>query len=124
MLSSAIYSAVNVQDEPASHFDAIIVGAGISGIDAAYRLQERNPKIRYMILEGRATLGGTWDLFRYPGVRSDSDIVTLGFPFRPFRGDRSIVDGPSIWQYVDDTARHYGIDRRIRYGHKVIATDW
>jgi cation diffusion facilitator CzcD-associated flavoprotein CzcO/short-subunit dehydrogenase len=106
------------------HFDALIIGAGISGIDNAYRLKERNPRLRYLILESRVALGGTWDLFRYPGVRSDSDIATLGFPFRPFRGDKAIVDGATIWQYVKETAQHYGIDRRIRYGHRVVAADW
>ena len=104
--------------------DVVIVGAGISGIDAAYRLRERNPALRYVILEAREALGGTWDLFRFPGIRSDSDIVTLGFPFRPYRGDKSIVDGATIRRYVDETARHYGIDEQIRYGHKVVATDW
>jgi cation diffusion facilitator CzcD-associated flavoprotein CzcO len=106
------------------HVDALIVGAGISGIDIAYRLRQRNPRLQYLILEGRTTLGGTWDLFRYPGVRSDSDIVTLGFPFRPYRGDRSIVDGATIRAYVAETAAHYGIDRNVRYGHQVVATDW
>ena len=78
------------------HLDVLIVGAGISGIDAAYRLRQHNRKLSYAILESRATLGGTWDLFRYPGIRSDSDIVTLGFPFRPYRGAKSIVDGATI----------------------------
>jgi cation diffusion facilitator CzcD-associated flavoprotein CzcO len=106
------------------HFDVLIVGAGISGIDAAYRLRERNPHLSFAILEGRDALGGTWDLFRYPGIRSDSDIVTLGFPFRPYRGDRAIVDGASIRTYVEETAHHYGIDRAIRFGHRVVAADW
>jgi len=109
---------------PAEHLDVVIVGAGISGIDVAYRLRERNPKLAYALLESRTTLGGTWDLFRYPGIRSDSDIVTLGFPFRPYRGDKSIVDGASIREYVAETARHYDIDRQIRYGHKVLSADW
>jgi flavin-dependent dehydrogenase len=82
--------------EGISDFDVIVVGAGISGIDVAYRLRERNPRMRYVVLEARAAIGGTWDLFRYPGVRSDSDIVTLGFPFRPYRGEKSIVDGDTI----------------------------
>jgi len=104
--------------------DVVIVGAGISGIDFAYRLNQRNPALRYVILEARAALGGTWDLFRFPGIRSDSDITTLSFPFRPYRGEKSIVDGATIRRYVDETARHYGIDRHIRYGHSVVATDW
>jgi len=92
--------------------DVVIVGAGISGIDAAYRLRERNPALRYVILEARTALGGTWDLFRFPGIRSDSDIATLSFPFRPYRGEKSIVDGATIRRYVDETARHYGIGTR------------
>ena len=104
--------------------DVVIVGAGISGIDFAYRLRERNPGLRYVILEARAALGGTWDLFRFPGIRSDSDITTLSFPFRPYRGEKSIVDGATIRGYVDETARHYGIDQQIRYGHTVVATEW
>jgi cation diffusion facilitator CzcD-associated flavoprotein CzcO len=106
------------------HVDVVIVGAGISGIDAAYRLRERNPTLDYIILEGRGTLGGTWDFFRFPGIRSDSDIATLSFPFRPYRGEKSIVDGATIRHYVEETARHYGIDRQIRYGHKVVAAEW
>ncbi|HTW85570.1 MAG TPA: NAD(P)/FAD-dependent oxidoreductase [Candidatus Sulfotelmatobacter sp.] len=105
-------------------YDVVIVGAGISGIDAAYRLHERNPELTYTILESRSALGGTWDVFRYPGIRSDSDIVTLGFPFRPYRGEKSIVDGATIRAYVAETAAHYGIDRRIRYRHTVVAAEW
>jgi len=104
--------------------DVIVVGAGISGIDAAYRLRKQNPSLRYMILEARSAVGGTWDLFRYPGVRSDSDIATLGFPFRPYRGEKSIVDGATIRRYVEETAHLFGIDEHIRYGHSVVATDW
>jgi monooxygenase len=111
-------------DEVLPYVDVVIVGAGISGIDAAYRLRERNPALRYVILEARAALGGTWDLFRFPGIRSDSDIATLSFPFRPYRGEKSIVDGATIRRYVDETARHYGIDQHIRYGHMVVATQW
>jgi cation diffusion facilitator CzcD-associated flavoprotein CzcO len=106
------------------HLDVVIVGAGISGIDLAYRIRQLNPKLSFTILERRATLGGTWDFFRYPGIRSDSDIVTLGFPFRPYRGEGSIVDGATIRAYVADTAKHYGIDRSIRFGHRVLAAEW
>ena len=104
--------------------DVLIVGAGLSGIDAAWRLQQRLPHKSYLILEGRERIGGTWDLFRYPGVRSDSDMYTLGFPFRPWRGDRSIVEGPAIRDYVEETARQAGIDRHIRFGHRVVRADW
>jgi monooxygenase len=106
------------------HVDVLIVGAGISGIDAAYHLQTRCQGKTYAILEARDAIGGTWDLFRYPGIRSDSDMYTLGFPFRPWRGDRAIVDGPSIRAYVEDTARAFDIDRHIRFGHKVTRASW
>lgn len=109
---------------PSSHVDVAIIGAGISGIDAGYRLQRGNPKLTYAILEGRASLGGTWDLFRYPGIRSDSDMATLGFPFHPWRDEKMIADGAAIREYIERTARTYGIDRRIRYGHRVVAAEW
>ena len=112
-------------EPPASeHFDVLIVGAGISGIDAAWHLQKRCPGKSWQILEGRKGMGGTWDLFRYPGVRSDSDMYTLGFPFRPWKGDRSIVDGTAIREYVEETARTYGIDRNIRFSHRVTRACW
>jgi monooxygenase len=105
-------------------FDVLIVGAGISGIDAAYHLQTALPKKSYAILEGRDAIGGTWDLFRYPGVRSDSDMYTLGFPFRPWQADEAIAGGPAIWKYIRETAEHYGIDRQIRLGHRMIRASW
>ena len=92
------------------HLDVLIVGAGLSGIGAAYHLQDRCPDKRYALLEARADLGGTWDLFRYPGVRSDSDMHTLGYSFRPWNGPRAIADGPAILKYLRDTAQAYGID--------------
>jgi monooxygenase len=104
--------------------DVLIVGAGISGIGAACRLKERCPGKSFLILEARDRIGGTWDLFRYPGIRSDSDMYTLGFPFRPWRGDRAIVDGPSIRAYVEETAREFGVDDFIRFGHKALRADW
>jgi cation diffusion facilitator CzcD-associated flavoprotein CzcO len=104
--------------------DVIVVGAGISGIDAGYHLQTSCPTMTYAILEARDAIGGTWDLFRYPGIRSDSDMLTLGFPFRPWESDKLIADGPSILQYVRDTAAHYGIDGKIRFHHKVVAAHW
>ncbi|MGW4477121.1 flavin-containing monooxygenase [Rhodococcus triatomae] len=106
------------------HVDVLIVGAGLSGIGAAHHLQEAFPGRSYAILESRDTLGGTWDLFRYPGVRSDSDMQTLGYRFRPWTGDQAIADGPAILDYVRDTAADAGIDRRIRYGHKVVHAAW
>ncbi len=106
------------------HLDVLIVGAGLSGIGAAFHLQDRCPDKRYGILEARADLGGTWDLFRYPGVRSDSDMHTLGYAFRPWTGAKAIADGPAILQYLRDTAQAYGIDQHIRFHHKVIAASW
>jgi monooxygenase len=106
------------------HVDVLIVGAGISGIDAAYHLQKRCPGKSYLILEGRGRVGGTWDLFRYPGIRSDSDMYTLGFPFRPWTGEKAIADGGAIRDYVEATAREFGIYERIRFGEKVIRADW
>ena len=106
------------------HFDVVVVGAGISGVGAGYHLQAHSPDRSYVILEGRERMGGTWDLFRYPGIRSDSDMYTLGFSFRPWTEAKSIADGPSILRYLEDTAAEYGIDRHIRYGIRVKRADW
>ncbi|WP_281688971.1 flavin-containing monooxygenase [Pseudonocardia thermophila] len=106
------------------HVDVLIVGAGISGIGAAYHLSSRCPERSYLIVEARAAIGGTWDLFRYPGVRSDSDMHTLGYGFAPWLSDVSIADGPAILDYLTETARRYGIDQRIRFHRRVVATDW
>ncbi|MGV1047531.1 MAG: flavin-containing monooxygenase [Solirubrobacterales bacterium] len=108
----------------AEHLDVLIVGAGLSGVGAAHHLQRDAPGKRYAILEARADLGGTWDLFRYPGIRSDSDMHTLGYRFRPWTEAKSIADGPSILQYVRDTAREGGIDAKIRFNHKVVSASW
>ena len=105
-------------------FDVVIVGAGLSGIGAAYHLQEKCPQKRYVILEGRDSLGGTWDLFRYPGVRSDSSMHTLGYKFKPWREAKAIADGPSILSYVRETAIENGINQHIRYGHRVTRAEW
>ncbi|MCM6778122.1 NAD(P)/FAD-dependent oxidoreductase [Nocardia sp. CDC159] len=106
------------------HLDVVIVGAGLSGIGAAYRLQTELPGKSYAVLEARDSIGGTWDLFRYPGIRSDSDMFTLGYPFQPWRDAKSIADGPSILRYITETAAEHGIDKRIRFGAKVIGAEW
>ena len=111
-------------DADTAHVDVLIVGAGISGVDAAYRLKTRCKDRIWLILEGRDRIGGTWDLFRYPGVRSDSDMFTLGFPFRPWRSDKAIVEGEAIRDYIEDTAREFGMFERIRFGHRVVAATW
>ncbi|WNG42380.1 NAD(P)/FAD-dependent oxidoreductase [Archangium violaceum] len=111
-------------DTTTAHYDVLIVGAGLSGIGAAYHLQARCPTRTYVILEGRDAIGGTWDLFRYPGIRSDSDMHTLGYSFRPWTEAKAIADGPSILRYVRDTAREYGIDQHIRFGHHVKRASW
>jgi cation diffusion facilitator CzcD-associated flavoprotein CzcO len=108
----------------AEHVDVLIVGAGISGVDAACRLRQRCPGRTFAILEARGDLGGTWDLFRFPGIRSDSDMYTLSFPFRPWKGDQAIVGGAQIREYVRDTAREFGVDRAIRFHHRVVAAEW
>jgi cation diffusion facilitator CzcD-associated flavoprotein CzcO len=109
---------------PNQHVDVLIVGAGLSGIGAGYHLQANCPGKTYAILEGRDCIGGTWDLFRYPGVRSDSDMFTLGYSFRPWLEAKSIADGPSILNYVRATARDYGIDCHIQFNHRVKCASW
>ena len=106
------------------HVDVLIVGAGLSGIGAAHYVQTECPWATYAVLEARDSIGGTWDLFRYPGVRSDSDMYTLGYSFRPWQGEKSIADGPSILQYIKDTAAESGIDQHIRFNHRIVRADW
>lgn len=106
------------------HVDVLIVGAGVSGIGCAYHLQAEQPTKSYMILEARAATGGTWDLFKYPGIRSDSDLHTFGYAFKPWRNDKAIADGPAILKYIRDTASENGIDRHIRTGHRVVGAEW
>ncbi len=106
------------------HFDVAIVGAGISGVGAAWHLQANSPDRSYVVLEGRERLGGTWDLFRYPGIRSDSDMFTLGFSFRPWTKSKAIADGPSILNYLEEAVADYGIDEHIRYSTRVTAASW
>ncbi|WP_199797559.1 NAD(P)-binding protein, partial [Hymenobacter amundsenii] len=101
--------------------DVLIVGAGLSGIGAAHVLQRRCPGKSYLILEARAAIGGTWDLFRYPGVRSDSDMHTLGYSFKPWTNPKAIADGPAILDYIRETAQEGGITQHIRFGHKVVS---
>jgi monooxygenase len=108
----------------AEHFDVLVIGAGLSGVGAAWHLQTRCPGRSYAIVEGRGAIGGTWDLFRYPGVRSDSDMYTLGYHFRPWRDGKAIADGPSIRAYIEETARENGIDRKIRFDHRVVRAEW
>ncbi|MCR6475912.1 NAD(P)/FAD-dependent oxidoreductase [Variovorax sp. ZS18.2.2] len=110
--------------EEEKHFDVLIVGAGLSGIGAAWHLQANCPGRSYAILEGRERSGGTWDLFRYPGIRSDSDMYTLGYAFRPWTQAKAIADGPSILNYVRETASDHGIDRKIRFNHRVVRAAW
>ena len=106
------------------HLDVIVVGAGLSGVGAGARLLLDRPGTTFTILESRDTIGGTWDLFRYPGVRSDSDMHTLGYPFRPWTAGKALADGPSILEYVEDTARELGVDRRVRLHHRVTNASW
>jgi len=111
-------------NSPVQHVDVVIIGAGISGISAAYHLQKYCPNKSFAILEGRDGIGGTWDFFRYPGVRSDSDMFTLGYSFAPWNGGKMFADGPSIQSYVNETARNYAIDKEIRFNHKVKKANW
>jgi len=106
------------------HYDVIVVGAGLSGVGAGARLLLDRPGTTFTVLEARETIGGTWDLFRYPGVRSDSDMHTLGYPFRPWTAGKALADGPSILEYVEDTARELGVDRHVRLHHRVTKAAW
>ena len=106
------------------HLDVLVVGAGLSGIGAACRLEIERPGTNYAVLESRDTVGGTWDLFRYPGIRSDSDMHTLGYPFRPWLDGKALADGPAILQYVRDTADDLGVTPHVRLQHRVVAADW
>ncbi|MCP5176957.1 MAG: NAD(P)/FAD-dependent oxidoreductase [Moraxellaceae bacterium] len=108
----------------AEKFDVLIIGAGLSGIGAACHLKRECPNKSFVILEGRDAMGGTWDLFRYPGIRSDSDMFTLGYNFKPWTNPKSIADGPSIRAYIHEAAQEYDVNRHIRYGHKVLKAAW
>jgi monooxygenase len=106
------------------HVDVLILGAGLSGIGAAVHLRKNLPGRSYAILESRESIGGTWDLFRYPGIRSDSDMFTLGYSFKPWTNPKSIADGASILNYIKETAREYRVEERIRFGHRVVGAEW
>jgi len=104
--------------------DVLIVGAGISGISAACHLEQKCSRKSYALLEGRDNVGGTWDLFRYPGIRSDSDMHTFGFSFKPWTNAKSISDGESIRDYLKEAVAEYGVKDKIRFGHKVVSANW
>ena len=119
-----------VHDDPSTgnaagaHFDILIIGAGLSGIGAACHLVRKRPGTTFAILEARDAIGGTWDLFRYPGVRSDSEMSTFGYAFRPWDDSKAIADGASILRYLAETAKAYGVDRHVRFGLKVVRASW
>lgn len=110
--------------EKIPHYDVIVVGAGIAGIGAAYHLQSKCPGKKITVLEARDRIGGTWDLFKYPGIRSDSDMYTLGFSFNPWKEPQAIADGPAILKYIKETASKFGIDQKIQFNHKVADASW
>src|SRR5690242_13390942 len=109
---------------PVEHFDVVIIGAGLSGIAAGYHLQTKSPSKSFVILEGRDTIGGTWDLFRYPGVRADSDMYTLGYGFRPWREAKAMAAGAAILNYIRETAAEYDLEKKIRFNHRVRRASW
>jgi len=113
-----------ISPEAPEHLDVLVVGAGLSGIGLAWHLQQQHPWRSVALLEAREELGGTWSLFRYPGIRSDSDLATFAYRFRPWTGDKAIADGPDILRYLRDTAAESGIDAKVRYGHRVVRASW
>ena len=113
-----------INDKPKDFFDVVIIGAGLSGIGAACHLTKKMPNKTYVVLESRNNMGGTWDLFRYPGIRSDSDMHTLGYSFKPWRHKKSIADGSSILSYIQETAEEYDVQKKIRYGSQVKSVSW
>ncbi|HET9897821.1 MAG TPA: NAD(P)/FAD-dependent oxidoreductase [Streptosporangiaceae bacterium] len=124
MSTASASSGTAPASTPAGHVDVLIVGAGLSGIGVACRLESEAPAISYAILEARGTSGGTWDLFRFPGVRSDSDMFTLSFPFKPWKSPKTIAGGSEILAYLRETAAEYGVDEKITYHRKVVGADW
>jgi monooxygenase len=121
---ASVTEPVERPEQATEHLDVLIVGAGLSGIGAAYHLQHELPGKSYAILDSREAIGGTWDLFRYPGIRSDSDLHTYGYAFKPWINEKSIADGPAILDYIRETASEHGIDRRIRFAHRVTRAEW
>ena len=117
-------TAASEPERPVEHVDVLIVGAGLSGIGTACHLLANCPGKTFTILEARDAIGGTWDLFRYPGIRSDSDMFTLGYSFRPWEEAKAIADGPSILTYIRETARDHGVEDRIRFQHRVVGAEW
>ena len=109
---------------PKKHVDVVIVGAGLSGIGAACHLEQHSPNKTYAIIESREAMGGTWDLFRYPGIRSDSDMHTLGYSFKPWLHKKAIADGPAILEYINETAKEYQVEQHIRYHQRVTKIAW
>ena len=116
--------AASEADGATEHLDVIVVGAGLAGIGAACHLREKCPDRSFAVLEARDAIGGTWDLFRYPGIRSDSDMHTLGYSFKPWEAAKSIADGPAILDYVNETAREHGVEEKVRFGRRVTAARW
>lgn len=112
------------ENQGTTELDVLVVGAGLSGIGAAYRLSTECPGRTFAILEARDTIGGTWDLFRYPGIRSDSDMYTLGYPFHPWTAGKAIADGPSILSYIKETARKFDLERHVRFRHRIVGASW
>ena len=123
-IPSPVDQSPPAEDAPVAHVDVLIVGAGVSGIGCAHHLQSEQPGKSYVILEGREAIGGTWDLFRYPGIRSDSDLHTFGYAFKPWLGEKAIADGPDILRYIRETAGESGIEPHIRLSHRVTAASW
>lgn len=123
-IPSPVEQSPPAEQAPVAHVDVLIVGAGVSGIGCAHHLQSEQPGKSYVILEGREAIGGTWDLFRYPGIRSDSDLHTFGYAFKPWLGEKAIADGPDILRYIRETAGESGIEPHIRLAHRVTAASW
>jgi cation diffusion facilitator CzcD-associated flavoprotein CzcO len=110
--------------ENSNHFNVIVIGAGISGIGAGYYLKKNCPNKSFCIIEGRENIGGTWDLFKYPGIRSDSDMFTLGYAFKPWKEQKTIANGSSILNYLEETVEENNLREKIKFSHKVLSANW